>query len=911
VAENALRFSFLATDRASPTFDKLAKKSDGLGSKMTAMGKGIALATAGVAAGGVAALGAAFIQGVKDAASFEVLAKRTASVIKSTGNTAHISVKGVQGLAASLESLSGVDESLIINSENVLATFTKVRNESGRGRDIFNQATTAALNMSVALGTDLQGATIQVGKALNDPIKGISALRRVGVSFTDAQKKQIETLVKSGNVMGAQKIILKELSVEFGGAAKAAGDTFSGKIARAKDAVGDFARDMGQKALPALGSLADWVTTSGIPRLSLLITFVTTTLVPGVVAGFAGIKAKVEAVLPNIDLSKLGSKFAAQAKGWATSIIGGVRIGLDGGDWKPLGVSLGKGIVSAIQGAGRFAADIAGKIGDLLAKVDWLGLGIKVGKVAVPLLVGIAVGLLNFDLLGLLKGLASHWQEALFAVLAIAFTPAKVIGAVARLLGKIPLIGPLLAWALTHFKSFSNGVVRAVGKALGFMGKAFLEGFRRVFPGVGAGFAKALSLFPTWLGVTALRIRAAALRMMQGLGAAITSRIGAVVAKIGELIARMIRPFANAAGWLVRRGVDFVTGLIRGAASRLGAAASTARRVISTVTSPFRGALGWLYQSGRMILVGLRNGMFASLRNVGSWAKAIGARIVGAVKSFFGIKSPSTVFAGIGGHLMAGLARGMLAANPVALIGRVFGSMPKALGAIVDKGLVSIASLPGKALNALAGLGGKFAGLIGGGGGGVGGGVQRWASLVSYVLRLLGQSQAWLPAVLRRMQRESGGNPQAINRWDINALRGDPSRGLMQTIGSTFNAYAGVFRGRGIYDPLANIYAGLNYALARYGSLAVMDRPGGYAQGGWLMPGQLAYNETRRPEAIFNEQQLQALGGGGTTVNVYLQVGPTADKKAIGREILGVLEDFVEGGGQVPRRLALKMQAAR
>jgi tape measure domain-containing protein len=120
------------------------------------------------------------------------------------------------------------------------------------------------------------------------------------------------------------------------------------------------------------------------------------------------------------------------------------------------------------------------------------------------------------------------------------------------------------------------------------------------------------------------------------------------------------------------------------------------------------------------------------------------------------------------------------------------------------------------------------------GAGSVGGaGVQRWAPLVLEVLRLLHQPSWLLPKVLRRMNQESGGNPRAINLWDSNAKRGTPSIGLMQTIGPTFDAHAGPFRSRGIYDPLANIYAGLHYAIGRYPSLAyAMDKPGGYAAGG-------------------------------------------------------------------------------
>ena len=206
---------------------------------------------------GSTALVGAIGSAVQAASDYQKLGFQTAAVLKSTGNAANTSVEGIQKLASNLESLSGVDEALIINSENVLATFTKVNNGVGAGNDIFDQATKAALNMSSALGTDLQGSTIQIGKALNDPIKGITALSRAGVSFTEQQKEQIKTMAKSGDTLGAQKLILKELNTEFGGAAEAAGKGFAGSMARLKDSVSDATRDIATKFLPTITNIAD------------------------------------------------------------------------------------------------------------------------------------------------------------------------------------------------------------------------------------------------------------------------------------------------------------------------------------------------------------------------------------------------------------------------------------------------------------------------------------------------------------------------------------------------------------------------------------------------------------------------------------------------------------------------------
>ncbi len=233
------------------------KLGDSLSGQSSILKTGLGVFTGNLITGASAAIAGAIGSAVKAASDYQTLANKTEAVLKSTGNTANTSVKGIQALASSLESVSGVDEALIINSQNVLATFTKVKNSFGQGNDIFDQGAKAALNMSSALGTDLQGATLQIGKALNDPIKGITALSRAGVSFTQQQKDQIKAMAASGDVMGAQKLILAELNTEFGGAAEAAGKGFAGSMARMKDSVSDATRNIAMAFLPTLAGLAD------------------------------------------------------------------------------------------------------------------------------------------------------------------------------------------------------------------------------------------------------------------------------------------------------------------------------------------------------------------------------------------------------------------------------------------------------------------------------------------------------------------------------------------------------------------------------------------------------------------------------------------------------------------------------
>lgn len=269
--DSALNKASLALSKFGLKVDDVSKSSNssfsGIKTSTIAIGSAIGTALGGVATEAIGKLAGAFKGAFDEAAQYQSLAAKTAAVIKSTGDAANISVKGVQGLAASLESMSGVDELLITNGENVLATFTGIRNEAGKGNDIFNQATKAALNVSTALGQDMQSSAIQLGKALNDPIKGITALSRVGVSFTQQQKDQIKALQSSGNMMGAQKVILAELNKEFGGAAAAAGSGFAGSMARAKDAVTDAMRGIALGLLPILTKLAVFFVNDIMPAL--------------------------------------------------------------------------------------------------------------------------------------------------------------------------------------------------------------------------------------------------------------------------------------------------------------------------------------------------------------------------------------------------------------------------------------------------------------------------------------------------------------------------------------------------------------------------------------------------------------------------------------------------------------------
>lgn len=145
-------------------------------------------------------------------------------------------------------------------------------------------------------------------------------------------------------------------------------------------------------------------------------------------------------------------------------------------------------------------------------------------------------------------------------------------------------------------------------------------------------------------------------------------------------------------------------------------------------------------------------------------------------------------------------------------------------------------------------------------------GVEQWRATAKKALELTNQfTEANLNRLLMQMKSESGGNPNAINNWDINAKMGIPSKGLMQVIDPTFRAYAMKGFDKNIYDPMSNILAAIRYTLARYGSLERGWKGHGYANGGFPKVGEMFYARESGPElvgkignrsAVVNNQQI-------------------------------------------------------
>jgi hypothetical protein len=225
------------------------------GSKFSGIGKKAGLALAAGVGVGIVALGKLVKDSLGAAQEAVEAEAQTAAVIKSTGAAANVSNKQIGELTTRIMGYSAIQDETIREGANMLLTFKNIRNEVGQNNDIFTQATEITTDLSVALGKDMRSSAMMVGKALNDPIAGMTALGRAGVQFTEEQKTQIETMIESGKTLDAQKLILKELEVQVGGSAKAVGDTKPWD--KFKNAVGEVQESIGKALLPTINDMAD------------------------------------------------------------------------------------------------------------------------------------------------------------------------------------------------------------------------------------------------------------------------------------------------------------------------------------------------------------------------------------------------------------------------------------------------------------------------------------------------------------------------------------------------------------------------------------------------------------------------------------------------------------------------------
>ena len=221
-----------------------------------------AFVPATAALGGLAVAGAKMVAAGEQAATSNARIEQIATSMGLFGDQTQVVTNRLVDLANEQARLTGVNQNTIKESQALLLTFKEIASSADEVGGAFDRATQLTLDMASAGFGSVTDNAKQLGKALNDPIAGLTALRRSGIQFTEAQQDQIRTLVESGEVLEAQNMILEEIENQVGGTAEAtANGTDKMKVAfsQASESIGLALLPAFEKLTEIIIPLADFV----------------------------------------------------------------------------------------------------------------------------------------------------------------------------------------------------------------------------------------------------------------------------------------------------------------------------------------------------------------------------------------------------------------------------------------------------------------------------------------------------------------------------------------------------------------------------------------------------------------------------------------------------------------------------
>lgn len=570
--------------------------------------------------------------------------------LKSTGDASGMTADEIKKMAQATESKTAIDKAAVLQGQNMLLTFTNI------GKNVFPQTTNALVDMATRMngglipnGQMLSQTAIQLGKALNDPTTGLNALHRVGVTFTDGQKKQIETLQKNGDMMGAQKIILNELGREFGGSAAANMKTFTGQMAMMKNNMQDFVAGIIEKVIPILEKWGTWL----LEHKPILAAMAGAIGGLAVAIGIALVSAlwavvvpAVAAVLAMWPLIAAGAAIAFAAyeiithwnelKKWFDTALKDIKKWFE--DTKKAILGAFKDVTKDIKDAWQDVKNafdavfnfIKGKIDDIS---NWFekhkrgitDIAIVIGTLLLPMFVKMAA------------------QATIIAaqhILAAARVAASWVASSAKAVVSAVQAGA--SWVAQAAVASYAWVTQELPKIVAGMAQAAVQGTIQAVKAGAAWVAQAVETAASWaltfakfiagMVVMVAQFLMQAARMAAGWLLAL-GPIGLIIAVAVGAVALIIANWDRLRGWF-----DGLWHWILNGAKALG---------------------GWLEQVGKDMVNGLVRGImmmeFAPLHAMENIAKGA----INAAKNILHIKSPSRVFADIGGNVSLGMAQGI------------------------------------------------------------------------------------------------------------------------------------------------------------------------------------------------------------------------------------------------------------
>jgi len=628
---NVVEISVKANDQTKSGFGSSTTNANKLGNAAEGVKGKLGLLKVGAAAVVGSGLVKFFADSTAEARESQKVNADTANVLKTTGGAANVTAKQVGDLATAISNKTGIDDEAIQSGQNMLLTFTNVRNEAGKGNDIFNQATGIMTDLAAKMGTSTPKAAIQLGKALNDPVKGIGALSRVGVTFTAGQKEQIKTLVASGNTMGAQKIILKELGKEFGGTAAAqatAGEKMSTTWKNVEEQVGTA-------LLPVINKLENFISTKLLPAFVKLIVYLQ--------AHWPAIKkVLLAAISPIIAIIKFLFEFI-------------------------------KSHIATFEALGKILIKIAPYL---------LAVGAAVVIMTNPWLLAIAAVL----------GIIAAWDKIKAATkVFVDFFTKTIPAAVGKVIDYIKqhwkiaalIAGPIggaIILVLTHWNSIKKIFTDAIGAILGFLkqlpGKAvtaigdvhvrLYQKGRQLIGGLWAGavaffwmnidfFGHLAGTIINAIGDVHVRLYQLGRQLLGGLWSGAKSFFFTNIDFFAHLIGHVISALGIVNDRLMAKGRALIGGLWNGAKSAWVAVRTWFAHLIGNSAIALGVVGGRLVDKGRALIGGLWNGIKAKWNDVINWFKHLPGKIIKAM----GFGSPPGWAIKAGGWIIEGMLKGV------------------------------------------------------------------------------------------------------------------------------------------------------------------------------------------------------------------------------------------------------------
>ena len=309
-------------------------KASAFSSVMSGVFMGVGMAAFNMASQVVSGLGSVFASAIKEATEEQDQLAQLRAGLVSTGGAAGVTMEMMTGLAASQAKVTKFSDDQTEAIEKIALTFTSVN------KNVFPQSIRLAEDLATRFGLEGTQAMTLIGKAMDDPVKGLSALHRIGVSVTEQQKDQVAAFMKTGDVMGAQKVILDELTKEVGGSAVEAGKTLTGQMVILQHGLGDAAQPIGDALIPLLTNLASFVNANVIPAIQRAAEVIGQWItafgsglssaedaILGFAQSFAGNPFQTIVDMLNSIIPGLGD-FAAEAYTWGSKIVGELAGGL-------------------------------------------------------------------------------------------------------------------------------------------------------------------------------------------------------------------------------------------------------------------------------------------------------------------------------------------------------------------------------------------------------------------------------------------------------------------------------------------------------------------------------------------------------------------------------------------------------